>query len=64
VPRELQRILRVRFLIGATIRVAAIIVAFFSPMIALAITGAVAVHYVFDSTPRELRQGHRREATE
>jgi uncharacterized membrane protein len=56
VPREMRRILRVRFSIGATIRVAAIVVALFSPMTALAITGAVAVYYVFDSTPRELRQ--------
>lgn len=62
VPTELQRILRVRFSIGALIYVAAIIVAFFSPLVSLAIIGAVAVYYVFDPTPRTLRPDHHHEA--
>jgi TMEM175 potassium channel family protein len=64
VPKELERILRVRFSIGALIYVAAIIVAFFSPLGSLAIIGAVAVYYVFDPTPRALRQDHHHEAGE
>ena len=59
IPVEMQRRLRVRFSIGAVVYVAAIIIAFFNPLVSLIIIGVVAVYYIFEQTPRELRHTHR-----
>ncbi|HKR98793.1 MAG TPA: TMEM175 family protein [Candidatus Dormibacteraeota bacterium] len=56
IPKELRNLVRLRFSIGAVAYVAAIIVAFISPLISLAIIGLVAVYYVFEQGPRQLRQ--------
>jgi hypothetical protein len=56
IPKHLQRVYRLRFSVGAAVYVVAIVVAFFSPLASLIIIGAVAVYYVFEQTPRALRQ--------
>ena len=61
IPVELQRRLRVRFSIGAVIYVAAIILAFVNPLVSLTVIGAVAVYYIFEQTPRELRRAPHRQ---
>jgi len=58
IPTELQRKARVRSSIGALIYVGAMIVALFNAPAALGIIGAVAVYYIFEQTPRELRRDH------
>jgi len=60
VPKELQRIMRARYSMGAVVYVAAIVVAFFSPVASFAIIGAVALYYVFEQTPRALRRERER----
>ncbi len=58
IPPALQRRVRLRFSIGALVYVAAIVVAFINPLVSLLIIGAVAVYYIFEQTPRELRHPH------
>jgi len=58
IPADLQRTVRVRSSIGAVVYIAAIPLAFINPLISLAIIGAVAVYYIFEQTPRELRRSH------
>lgn len=55
IPEELRRSYRLRFSIGAFVYVAAIVLAFFSPLASLIVIGAVAVYYVFEQTPRAMR---------
>jgi len=56
IPMELRPLVRLRFSIGAVAYVAAIIMAFFSPLISLTIIGLVAVYYIFEQGPRRLRE--------
>lgn len=56
IPPEMRRIVRIRSSIGALIYVVAIVVAFFNALASLAIIGAVAVYYIFEQSPRQLRR--------
>jgi uncharacterized membrane protein len=56
-PKRSQRAVIIRFTVGDVSYVVALIVAFFSPAIALLIVGAVALYYVFDNTSRNVLTG-------
>jgi uncharacterized membrane protein len=58
IPAELQRLVRIRSSIGALVYFVAMVVAFINAPAALGIIGAVAVYYIFEQTPRELRRDH------
>jgi uncharacterized membrane protein len=51
VPRERRWVARLRFTSGGLVYLAVIGIAFLSAPLALAITGAVAVYYIFERTP-------------
>lgn len=51
IAESARRAARLRFSIGSVLYLAAIAVAFLSPLLALAIIAAVAVYYIFERTP-------------
>jgi len=51
VPPHARRVVAVRFLAGHVPYLAAIGIAFVSPVVSLGLIGAVALYYVFENTP-------------